>query len=78
MIFRGRPTDDQKLNWHHVFAWWPVPLGNGIYCWLETVERRYKWKGRMTDRFYDPMYRRIEFAATSHEKEDGSHPGVSK
>ncbi len=29
------------MQWHRVFAWWPVKLSAHDCRWLETVERRY-------------------------------------
>lgn len=40
-------TNDDRVNtsvkaivWHKWFAWHPVTLDNGQFCWLETIERK--------------------------------------
>ena len=37
-------SKESRLNrlesFHRHFAWFPVPIGNGQYAWLETVLRR--------------------------------------
>jgi hypothetical protein len=44
------------LNWHRVFAWWPIRVGENDCRWLETVERQYRWRGA-SGTFYDPSFR---------------------
>lgn len=44
MSFAIRPTS-YWMNWHRVFLWRPVEITGGKVLWLETVERKYRWKG---------------------------------
>lgn len=31
------------MQWHPVFAWLPIRVGENDCRWLETVERKYPW-----------------------------------
>lgn len=45
------------LNWHPVFAWWPIRVGENDCRWLEIVERKFTWRGNLSGSFYDPEFR---------------------
>jgi hypothetical protein len=38
MIFLGQGQN--KMEWHKVFAYFPLQLTNGGWVWLETVSRK--------------------------------------
>jgi hypothetical protein len=44
------------MNWHTVFAWWPVEIQDGQFGWMINLERKYKWRG-VSGSYYDPQYR---------------------
>lgn len=35
-----------ECEWHPWFAWWPVEVGDGKTAWLQTVERRLKYRDK--------------------------------
>jgi len=34
---------DRHYVWHDWFAWLPVKLNSGVWCWFEWIERRGEW-----------------------------------
>lgn len=46
-------------NWHRCFAWLPVRVGPNDCRWLEVVERKYAFVGRLFNTPLDPEYRAI-------------------
>ena len=55
MILTVKPSS-YYLSWHKVFAWWPIEIRDGEVAWLETVHRRYTWRGA-SGQYYGPQYR---------------------
>lgn len=39
-------VNDIRAKWHRKFAWLPVVLLDGRRAWLESVQRRWLFKGR--------------------------------
>lgn len=44
------PFDRVYSNWEAWYAWHPVKLNTGKYCWLTTVYRRYASLWAVPDR----------------------------
>tara|TARA_R110000782_G_scaffold11741_3_gene35415 strand:+ start:918 stop:1112 length:195 start_codon:yes stop_codon:yes gene_type:complete len=55
MILSIKPSS-YFMNWHTVFAWWPVEIKDGQLGWMINIERKYEWRG-VSGSYYNPQYR---------------------